>query len=63
MIVAAALYQGDLLLDLKFDKAEIAAAHEFEMNLNKPDNASDTKVYVMVLDGETMVPLNDAVVK
>lgn len=63
VIVAAALYQGDLLLDLKFDKAEIAAAHEFEMNLNKPDNASDTKVYVMVLDGETMVPLNDAVVK
>ena len=64
IIMVAALYEGDLLLDINFEKAEsIALEHTFDISLIKPTDAGEYEVHIMLLDGETMVPLTDSVIK
>lgn len=63
IIMAAALYENDKLLDMKFRKATVGAEHTFDVDLTKPQDAENCKVYIMILDGETMVPVTDAIIK
>lgn len=57
IIMAAALYENDLLVDMKFEKADsIALEHTFDVDLTKPVTAGECKVHIMFLNGDTMVP-------
>lgn len=63
IIFAVALYENDLLLDMKFQKATVSLEHTFNVNLTKPLDTQEYEINIMLLDGNTMVPLTDAVVK
>lgn len=63
IIVAVALYKDNMLFDIKFEKASIGLEHTFEAELSKPAGSGDYEIYIMILDGETMIPITDAIVK
>lgn len=63
VIMAATLYKGDMLVDIEIEKRTITNDYTFNMELSKGKITDDCKIYIFILDGKTMVPLCEPVIR